>query len=98
MIGALLQNRYLLDAELGCGSMGMVYHTYDTLLDRPVTQMIFATRLKAPCLFVNSSDQHNCTLKFISIACKHIRRDHHVGHASGNLGGEEGKIRDYIRS
>ena len=51
MIGTFLQNRYLLDAELGCGSMGTVYRAYATVFDQPVALMVFATRLKSSQLW-----------------------------------------------
>jgi hypothetical protein len=48
MIGATLQNRYRLDAELGQGGMGTVYRVYATSFDQPVVLMAFATLLKSP--------------------------------------------------
>ena len=36
MIGAILQNRYKIESELGHGGMGVVYRAQDQKLDRPV--------------------------------------------------------------
>jgi serine/threonine protein kinase len=46
MIGALLNQRYLLETELGRGGMGIVFRGRDTLLERDVAvKLVSATTL-----------------------------------------------------
>jgi eukaryotic-like serine/threonine-protein kinase len=40
MIGTYLNQRYRLDEEIGRGGLGIIYHAYDTLLDRSVAVKI----------------------------------------------------------
>ncbi len=48
--GTLRNQRYRLDAELGQGGTGAVYHAHDTLLDRDVASKV----LSAPALSAES--------------------------------------------
>jgi predicted Ser/Thr protein kinase len=41
-IGSLLRKRYRLDAEIGRGGMGVVYHGHDTLLERAVAVKVLS--------------------------------------------------------
>ena len=42
MIGSMILDRYQIDAELGKGGMGIVYHAFDSLLERDVAIKILS--------------------------------------------------------
>jgi DNA-binding SARP family transcriptional activator len=47
-IGAMLENRYRLDAELGRGNLGVVYRARDTLLERDVANKVVLAQALGP--------------------------------------------------